>query len=83
MSNILPFFLRQKVKLASEDTDDWGPRDENIRKDWRTKKTSLYGASLATCTRDKETPTLKKFSKATGTDTEGGTINQAFESEKV
>ena len=49
------------MRVAAEEADDWGPRDEVIRKDWRTKKTGLYGISVQREAGDKAA-TLKRFS---------------------
>ena len=38
--------LRERIELASEEVDSWGPRDPLIRKDWRTKKTGLYSVNM-------------------------------------
>ena len=73
-------FLSQRLQVAAEEADDWGPRDEIIRKDWRTKKTGLYGIDIVgkVVALENETTqpaTLKKFSNITPY-----SVNHAFDS---
>ena len=89
----------QKLFLASEETDDWGPRDDAIRKDWRTKRTGLYGANIIGKGSDlenhglsfnsKEPATLKGFARILPTNphilasSPSAVDNKGFESESV
>ena len=60
--------------MASKETDGWGPRNEAVRRDWRTKKTGLYGVNIISrginsdpdSFNVKEAATLKRFSRLPG-----------------
>lgn len=59
--------------MAAGEADGWGPRDDAIRRDWRTKRTGLYGINIIAKGSDlenhglslnsKEPATLKRFSR--------------------
>ncbi|KAI1288376.1 Sodium- and chloride-dependent glycine transporter 2 [Halotydeus destructor] len=68
----------EKVQLACEQWETWGPRDDKTRRDWRSKKTNIYSAAMLSQIIsdefDSKNPAkLKKFEKVSSD-------NQAFES---
>lgn len=71
--------LKERLELASEEQDTWGPRDPTIKADWRQKKTGLYSIQMIGQVNDydyNQPAMLKKFEKMSND-------NPAFEPETV